>query len=90
MSSGSFYAFHPLSLHDVIHSNKKLVLVFEFVEMDLKKYMNQFKDKGMDMLTIKVFLLFYFSRSLCTNYSKESKFATKTKSFTETLNLRTF
>lgn len=33
---------HPnvVKLHDVIHSNKKLVLVFEFVDMDLKKYMN--------------------------------------------------
>jgi hypothetical protein len=39
----------------VIHSNKKLVLVFEYVEMDLKKFFAQFpKDKGMDPLLVKV------------------------------------
>jgi cyclin-dependent kinase len=33
---------HPnvVRLHEVIHSNKKLVIVFEFVEQDLKKYMS--------------------------------------------------
>lgn len=35
-------------LHDVIHSNKKLVLVFEFVDEDLKKYMVKNKEKGID------------------------------------------
>ena len=29
-------------LAEVIHSNKKLVLVFEYVEMDLKKFFSQF------------------------------------------------
>lgn len=45
---------NSLRLHDVIHSNRKLVLVFEFVEQDLKKFMNNFKDKGLDPPVIKV------------------------------------
>ncbi|KAF1561180.1 Cyclin-dependent-like kinase 5, partial [Eudyptes schlegeli] len=28
----------PLGLHDVLHSDKKLTLVFEFCDQDLKKY----------------------------------------------------
>ncbi|KAL4462905.1 hypothetical protein ABPG72_018796 [Tetrahymena utriculariae] len=49
---------HPnvVRLHDVIHSNKKLVLVFEFVDQDLKKFMNNFKDKGLDPHIIKSLL----------------------------------
>ena len=42
-------------LHDVIHSNKKLVLVFEFVDQDLKKFLSQFpKEKGVDPQIVKV------------------------------------
>ncbi len=53
-------------MHDVIHSNKKLVLVFEFVDLDLKKYMNQFKEKGglelgiVKVLIIKLYMVIYF------------------------------
>jgi cyclin-dependent kinase len=42
-------------LFDVVHSNRKLVLVFEYVEYDLKKFMSKFpKDKGMDPMIVKV------------------------------------
>lgn len=43
-----------VSLHDVIHTENKLMLVFEFMDKDLKKYMDS---KGqMDYLTIKSFM----------------------------------
>ncbi|KRX01199.1 Protein kinase-like domain [Pseudocohnilembus persalinus] len=47
---------HPnvVRLHDVIHSNNKLVLVFEFVDQDLKKFMNKYKDtQGLDIQIVK-------------------------------------
>jgi hypothetical protein len=33
--------FATCSLFDVIHTEKKLTLVFEFCDLDLKKYMDQ-------------------------------------------------
>jgi serine/threonine protein kinase len=45
-----------VQLKDVIHSNRKLILVFEYLEYDLKKYMGNFsKEKGMDPLITKSF-----------------------------------
>ena len=42
-------------LREVIHSNKKLILVFEFLDYDLKKFMSSFsKEKGMDPMIVKV------------------------------------
>ncbi|KAH8834760.1 kinase-like domain-containing protein [Flagelloscypha sp. PMI_526] len=35
-----------LRLHDVIHTESKLVLIFEYCEQDLKKYMDQNGDRG--------------------------------------------
>lgn len=35
-----------VSLHDVIHTENKLMLVFEFMDKDLKKYMDTTGDRG--------------------------------------------
>ena len=44
-----------VKLHDVIHYNKRLVLVFEYADEDLKKYMNDLSGE-MNMKTIKKFM----------------------------------
>ena len=46
-----------VSLHDVIHTENKLMLVFEFMDRDLKKYMDSRGERGqLDTLTIKSFM----------------------------------
>lgn len=44
-------------LHDVIHTETKLVLIFEFCEQDLKKYMDTHGDRGaLDPHTVRSFM----------------------------------
>ncbi|KAH7126828.1 kinase-like domain-containing protein [Dendryphion nanum] len=44
-------------LHDVIHTENKLMLVFEFMDKDLKRYMDSRGDRGaLDPPTIKSFM----------------------------------
>jgi len=46
-----------VSLHDVIHTENKLMLVFEYMDKDLKKYMDSRGDRGqLDFITIKSFM----------------------------------
>jgi negative regulator of PHO system len=46
-----------LSLHDVIHTENKLMLVFEYMDKDLKKYMDTQGDRGaLNPVTIKSFM----------------------------------
>lgn len=46
-----------VSLHDVIHTENKLMLVFEYMDKDLKKYMDSKGDRGqLDPITIKSFM----------------------------------
>lgn len=46
-----------VGLWDVIHTDNKLMLVFEFMDKDLKKYMdNHGKNGALDPATIKSFM----------------------------------
>jgi serine/threonine protein kinase len=49
---------HPnvVKLLDLVHDDKRLWLVFEFLDMDLKKYMDSTKDKGLSPSLVKVSL----------------------------------
>ncbi len=50
---------HPniVRLHDVIHSETKLVLIFEYCEQDLKKFMDTNGDRGaLDSRTVQSFM----------------------------------
>ena len=45
----------PVSLEEVIHNGKELYLVFEFMNMDLKKYFDSIpRDSSMDPMLVKV------------------------------------
>jgi negative regulator of PHO system len=46
-----------VDLHDVIHTENKLMLVFEYMDKDLKKYMDSRGDRGaLDVPTIRSFM----------------------------------
>ena len=45
-----------VKLHDVIHTDKKLTLVFEFLDQDLKKLLDNSGEEGLDEKTVKSFL----------------------------------
>ncbi|KZV84246.1 Pkinase-domain-containing protein [Exidia glandulosa HHB12029] len=50
---------HPniLALHDVIHTETKLVLIFEFCDQDLKRYMDTHGNRGaLDPVTVQSFM----------------------------------
>ncbi|KAJ7704362.1 kinase-like domain-containing protein [Mycena rosella] len=60
-----------LRLHDVIHTETKLILVFEFCEQDLKRYMDQHGNRGaLDPATVRSFM---FQLLKGTNFCHENQ-----------------
>ncbi|KAJ7628447.1 kinase-like domain-containing protein [Roridomyces roridus] len=60
-----------LRLHDVIHTETKLILVFEFCEQDLKRYMDQHGSRGaLDPGTVRNFM---FQLLKGTNFCHENQ-----------------
>ncbi|KAK7042421.1 Pkinase-domain-containing protein [Favolaschia claudopus] len=60
-----------LRLHDVIHTETKLILVFEFCEQDLKRYMDQHGTRGaLELSTVKSFM---FQLLKGTNFCHENQ-----------------
>jgi len=49
---------HPniVQLYDVVHTETSLTLIFEYMDQDLKNYLDACGDKGIDEYTIKSFL----------------------------------
>lgn len=51
-----------VSLLDVIHSDSRLYLVFEFLDLDLKRYMDRVRKEegGLSAIQVKVWLLVWY------------------------------
>ena len=57
-------------LLDVIHCDKKLFLVFEYLNQDLKKYMDTAPPSGISLSLVKVFTQPNFASPFTTDFHK--------------------
>jgi len=61
---------HPnvVRLYEVIHSNKQLYLVFEYLDEDMKKFMKKFKQSKIDPMIVKSFM-YQLLKGICFCHS---------------------
>lgn len=63
-------------LQDVVHSEKRLYLVFEYLDLDLKKHMDSSPDFAKDLRQVKVSDCFLSFGGLCSPSNKIIFFVT--------------
>ncbi len=61
VSVGLTDLFSVSSLFDVLHHDRKLYLVFEYVDYDLKKYMDKHAPTGIPVHKVKVRNYYYLN-----------------------------
>ena len=45
-----------VTLHDIVHTERYLTLVFEYLDRDLKQYMEEYVHAHMSLNNVKIFL----------------------------------
>lgn len=59
--------FHQLRLLDVIQSQTRLFMVFEYLNQDLKKYMDTVPAEGIEISLVKVIIFYYLYQTFQKN-----------------------
>lgn len=59
-------------LQDVVHSEKRIYLVFEYLDLDLKKYMDSCPELAKDPRLIKVSSFATIKQGICDNWCSKS------------------
>ena len=48
------FIFSLVTLHDIVHTERSLTLVFEYLDRDLKQYMDEYGHAHMSLNNVKV------------------------------------
>lgn len=65
-----------LSLLDIVHADQKLYLVFEFLDVDLKRYIETGNQNGKPITALIVKVSYYSSFLSCPSSNRNSKYCT--------------